>query len=256
MRRVALPREGVPTGRVNAYIHDPPGRAQTLLVDPGVAAPALFDALAGVDVSHVAVTHAHPDHAGALARVAAETGASVCAAAGHEDRFRAATGLDPDRTLADGDRVAGTTVLATPGHAPDHLAFLAGDGAACGDLVIASGSISVAAPDGDVRTYLRSLRRLRVRTPGRLFPGHGPVVDDPRATIDRLYDHRRDRERRVLAAVHEGASDPGAAVDRAYDADLGDLRPQARATVVAHLKKLDAEGRVRWDPATETVRPA
>lgn len=255
MRRLALPREGVPTGRVNAYLHDPPD-APSLLVDPGVAAPALLDALAGVEVSHVAVTHAHPDHVGALARVAKETAATVWAAAGHEDRFRAATGVDPDRTLADGDRVAGTTVLATPGHAPDHLAFLADGGAVCGDLAVASGSIGVAAPDGDVRAYLGSLRRLRARDPDRLFPGHGPVVDDARATVDRLYHHRRERERRVLAAVRAGARDPDAAVDRAYDADLGDLRPTARATVVAHLEKLDAENRVRWDPAAESVRPA
>lgn len=255
MRRIVLPREGVPTGSVNAYLHDPPD-APSLLIDPGVEAPALDEALAGVDVGHVAVTHAHPDHAGALARVADETGATVWGAAGHEDRFRAVTGVDPDRTLADGDRVAGVRVLATPGHAPDHLAFLADDGAACGDLAIGSGSISVAAPEGDVRAYLRSLRRLRLRAPSRLFPGHGPVVDDPRATVDRLYDHRRDRERRVLAAVREGARDPDAALDGAYDADLGPLRPQARATVVAHLEKLDAEGRVRWDPASETVEPA
>jgi glyoxylase-like metal-dependent hydrolase (beta-lactamase superfamily II) len=255
VRRIALPREGVPTGSVNAYLHDPPD-APALLVDPGVEARALDEALAGVDVGHVAVTHAHPDHADALARVADETGAAVWAAAGHEARFRATTGVDPDGTLADGDRIAGTRVLATPGHAPDHLAFLAAAGAACGDLVVAEGSVSVAAPGGDVRAYLCSLRRLRLRDPPRLFPGHGPVVDDPRVTVDRLYDHRRERERRVLAAVQAGARDPDAALDGAYDVDLGDLRAQARATVVAHLEKLDAEGRVRWDPASETVEPA
>ncbi|MFB6168611.1 MAG: MBL fold metallo-hydrolase [Haloferacaceae archaeon] len=255
MRRIALPREGVPTESVNAYLHDPPD-GPALLLDPGVDDPTLTAALDGVDVGHVALTHAHPDHAGALARVAAATDATVCAAAGHEDRFRAATGVAPDRRLTDGDRVAGTRVLATPGHAPDHLAFLADAGAACGDLAVASGSLSVAAPDGDVRAYLRSLRRLRLRDPSRLFPGHGPVVDDPRETIDRLYDHRRDRERQVLAAVQAGARDPDETVDGAYDAELGPLRAQARATVVAHLEKLAAEGRVVWSPASETVEPA
>jgi glyoxylase-like metal-dependent hydrolase (beta-lactamase superfamily II) len=255
VRRIALPCEGVPTGRVNAYLHDPPD-APALLVDPGFDDDRLFAALDGVDLGHVALTHAHPDHAGALARVAAATDATVWAAAGHEDRLRAATGVDPDGTLADGDRVAGVRVLATPGHAPDHLAFLADAGAACGDLAVASGSLSVAAPEGDVRAYLCSLRRLRLRDPARLFPGHGPVVDDPRATVDRLYDHRRDRERRVLAAVRAGARDPDETLDGAYDAALGGLRAQARATVVAHLEKLAAEGHVDWDPATGRVEPA
>jgi glyoxylase-like metal-dependent hydrolase (beta-lactamase superfamily II) len=253
VRPVSLPRDGVPTGTVNAHLHEGP---ETLLLDPGVDCPALDDALAAVAVDHVAVTHAHPDHVGAVARVARETGATVWAARGHEPRFRAATGVDPDRTLADGDTLAGATVLATPGHAPDHLAFLTDAGAACGDLAVASGSVAVAAPDGDLRAYLASLRRLRLRDPPRLFPGHGPVADDARATLDRLHDHRRDRERRVLAAVRAGARDPDATLARAYDADLTGVRARARATVVAHLEKLAAEGRVRWDPATGTVRPA
>jgi glyoxylase-like metal-dependent hydrolase (beta-lactamase superfamily II) len=254
VRRIALPREGVPTESVNAYLHDPPD-GPALLLDPGAEAQSLFDALDDVDIGHVALTHAHPDHAGALARVVAATDATVYAAAGHEDRFRATTDIAPDRSLTDGDRVAGARVLATPGHAPDHLAFLVDAGAACGDLAVASGSLSVAAPDGDVRAYLRSLRRLRLRDPARLFPGHGPVVDDPRATVDRLYNHRCNRERRVLAAVRAGARDPDETLDEAYDAALGPLREQARATVVAHLEKLAAEGRIVWDPATETVEP-
>lgn len=253
MRPLSLPREGVPTGSVTAYLHDPPD-GPTLLVDPGVAAPALDEAVADVPVDHVAVTHAHPDHAGALARYA--DGATVWAARGHEPRFRAVTGVAPDRTLADGDRLAGTRVLATPGHAPDHLAFLTDEWAVVGDLAVASGSVAVAAPDGDVRAYLASLRRLRLRRPPRLLPGHGPAVDDPLGTIDRLYHHRLDRERRVLRAVRGGARDPDAVLDRAYDADLSGVRAQARGTVVAHLEKLDAEGRVRWEPGVERVRPA
>jgi Zn-dependent hydrolases, including glyoxylases len=223
------------------------------LIDPGVDGPALDDALAGVDVDHVAVTHAHPDHAGAVAAHA--DGATVWAARGHADRFRTTTGVDPDRTLAESDRVAGARVLATPGHAPDHLAFLTDASAACGDLARAGGSVAVAAPDGDLRTYLLSLRRLRLRRPARLSPGHGPVVDDPVAALDRLYDHRRERERRVLAAVRAGAGDPDAVLARAYDVDLTGVRAQARATVVAHVEKLAAEGRVRWEPAAETVQP-
>ena len=259
VRRVPLPHDGVPTGSVNAVLSDPPD-GPTLLVDPGVDCPALDVALAGVDVDHVVVTHAHPDHAGAVARVSRTADPTVWAARGHEARFRAATGVEPDRTLADGDTVAGASALSTPGHAPDHLVFLTDAGVACGDLAVASGSVAVAAPDGDLRAYLRSLRRLRLRLtdggPDRLVPGHGRVATDGRATLDRLYAHRRDRERRVLAAVRAGATDPDAVLDRAYDADLSGVRAQARATVVAHVEKLAAERRVRWTPATETVAPA
>jgi glyoxylase-like metal-dependent hydrolase (beta-lactamase superfamily II) len=37
-----------------------------------------------------------------------------------------------------------------------------------------------------------------------LCPGHGPVVEDPRGKIGEYLAHRRDRERRVIAALDDG----------------------------------------------------
>lgn len=227
-----------------------------MLVDPAASAPALDDAVDGRTIDHLVLTHAHPDHAGGVARYAARTGATVWARRGRVDRFVAATGVEPDRTVAGGESIRpGVTALETPGHAPDHLAFETPAGVACGDLAIAEGSVAVAAPDGEMRSYLASLRRLRARAPDRLLPGHGPPIDDPRATLDRLLAHRRKRERRVLAAVRAGADTPAAVVDAAYDAELSGVRELARGTAVAHLEKLAAEGRVAWDPDAGRVEP-
>jgi glyoxylase-like metal-dependent hydrolase (beta-lactamase superfamily II) len=237
---------------VNAYLL---GEDPALLLDPGVRHPALDRAVATRSVGHVAVTHAHRDHAGAVAHYAAETGATVWARRGREARLHDAAGVTPDRTFREGDAVAGATVLDTPGHAPDHVAFATDAGVACGDLAVARGSVAVAVPDGDLRAYLVSLRRLLVRDPPALHPGHGPAVDDPRATLTRLYAHRKERERRVLAAVRDGARDPDTILERAYGKDLSGVRGLARATVVAHLEKLAVEGRVRWDPAAERATP-
>jgi glyoxylase-like metal-dependent hydrolase (beta-lactamase superfamily II) len=203
----------------------------------------------------VAVTHAHPDHVGAVDHYAGETGATVWAHADHVDRFVGATGVEPDRTFADGDAVGPARVVATPGHAPDHVCFRVGDDVCCGDLAVAAGSVVVGAPDGDVRAYLDSLRRVRDLAPARLYPGHGPVVDDPRATLDRLHDHRLDRERRILRAVREGADDVDAVLAAAYEKDLTGVEDLARATVVAHLAKLDADARVAFDADAGTVEP-
>ncbi len=233
-------------GETNACVVGDDGAT---LVDPGAESDDLSAAVAARDVSHLAVTHTHPDHVGGVAAYADRVTVHVHAA--HVDRFRAATGVEPDRTVADGDRIGPLEVVETPGHAPDHLAFsLAGaDGEAilCGDLAVATGSVAVGAPDGDVRAYLASLERIRERDPARLYPGHGPEIDDPAATVKRLREHRLDRERRVLAAVEDGATTPDEVVDAAYDKDLSGVRELARATVVAHLRKLDAEGRIDFD---------
>jgi glyoxylase-like metal-dependent hydrolase (beta-lactamase superfamily II) len=252
--RVPVPVEGrVPTGATNAYL-----LADELLIDPAGRTGDLDTVVETAEIEHIAVTHAHPDHVGAVAEYAAETGATVWCRRGFESRFAAAAGIDPDQTFVEGTQIPvgnGIRVIDTQGHAPDHVAFETGGGTVCGDIAVAEGSVAVAAPEGDLRGYLVGLRRLYARRPPRLLPGHGSVIDDARATCLRLLDHRLDRERRVLAAVRGGAADVDAVVDAAYEKDVSGVRDLARATVVAHLEKLDVEGRVGFDPAADTVTP-
>ena len=235
-----------PSGETNAYVL---GRGERVLVDPAARTDALDDAAESVD--HITVTHTHRDHVGAVAHYAGETDATVWAHAAFTDRFADATGVTPDQRFRPGDELAdsGVTVLDTPGHAPDHVAFLTDREAVTGDLVFADGSVFVGAVDGDMRAYLSSLRRLATRNLDRLHPGHGPAVDAPTERLHELYAHRRDRERRVLAAVEAGASTVDAVLDRAYEKDLSGVRDLAGQTVRAHLDKLLVEGRVDWDGA-------
>lgn len=245
IRRHAVPVETrAPTGETNAYVL---GGAERVLVDPAARTAGLDDAAA--DVDHVAVTHTHPDHVGAVSAYASEADATVWAFAPYADRFAAATGVEPDRCFRGGDELgdSGVAAMATPGHAPDHVAFLAAGDAVTGDLAFADGSAFVGAPDGDLRAYLASLRRVYARDFDTLYPGHGAAVAAPRARVRDLYFHRRDRERRVLAAVESGAESVDAVVDAAYEKDLSGVRDLAARTVRAHLDKLAVEGRVAWD---------
>ena len=242
-----------PTGQTHSYVL---GREDALLVDPAARVDGL-DALAD-RVGHVALTHHHPDHVGAVAEYATETGATVWCRAGREADFEAATGTRPDRTFADGTGIeigeGAAEVVDTPGHAPEHVAFrFPGDGSESkseylvGDLAVAEGSVVVGHPSGDVRAYVSSLRRLWARDPPRLHPAHGPTIESPRETCRRLIDHRRDRERRVLRAVHDGAETIPEITDAAYEKDLTGVRELAEATVRAHVEKLRVEGRLSWE---------
>ncbi|MFC7006439.1 MBL fold metallo-hydrolase [Halalkalicoccus salilacus] len=232
-----------PTGTTNAYVAD------DVLVDPAARSDALDSAAA--DASHVAVTHTHPDHVGALAAYAGSR--TVWALSGHEDRLREATGVEPDRRFSEGDSIAGLTVLETPGHAPDHVAFAAGDAVLCGDLAMAESSVFVGGEGADMGAYLDSLRRLRERDPDLLFPGHGEPIETPAERLDWLIDHRLGRERRVLRAVEAGDRTVEGIRDAAYEKDLSGVEALASATVRAHLEKLAEEGRIGWDG--ERARP-
>lgn len=239
-----------PTGQTNAYVL---GREPALLVDPASRTDALDELVGERGVEHVLVTHSHPDHVGAVDAYAREYDLTVWARADFEDRLATAADVAPDRTVRDGTEIelggGDARVVDAPGHAPDHVAVVAGaDGPVCsGDCALADGSVVVGAPDGDMRAYLSSLRRLRALDPPRLLPGHGPTIDDPEATLDRLIDHRLERERRVLDAVSEGARTLEAILQGAYDKDLTGVEDLARATVAAHLEKLDADGGLAWD---------
>ena len=245
-RRVDVPVESrAPTGRTAAYLSPGP---DAVLVDPAGRTSELDDAVA--DVAHIAATHHHPDHVGAVADYARRTDATVWARRGRTEAFEAATGITPDRTFADGTVIPagdGVAVLDLPGHAPEHVGFATGSGVVSGDVAVADGSVVVGAPAGDMRAYLSSLRRLHARSPTALYPGHGPTITDPRAVCRRLIAHRLDRERRVRTAVEAGAATPGDIVGSAYEKDLSGVRELALATVTAHLEKLAVEDAVRWD---------
>ena len=250
-----------PEGTTNCYYVDD---ADALLVDPATREGDLETLVldSTIDVGHVAVTHHHPDHVGAVAWVAEAADATVWCRAGRERAFEEATGVAPDRTFREGTTIeTGTgdvTVLDVPGHAPEHVAFSFrrsnGEHLVSGDVAVAEGSVVVGAPEGDLRAYLGSLRRLHARNPVKLLPGHGPVIDDPRATLARLVDHRLDRERRVLAAVEDGATSVSDVTDAAYEKDVSHVRALAEATVRAHLEKLAVEGHLRFDGDRATPR--
>lgn len=243
--RVPIPVETrSPAGRTNAYLV---GQSDPLLVDPAGRSERLAEALDERPPSHVAVTHTHRDHIGAVTEYADRFGATVWAADGFEDRFGEATGRTPDRTFGDGDRVGPAIAIHTPGHAVDHVVFEVGEQSLVGDLVVAEGSVFVGGQGGNLREYLESLETLRQRGYERLHPAHGPVITDPSATFKRHIDHRAERERRVKEAVDAGAETVPDIVEAAYDKDLTGVRDLAALAVRAHLEKLAEDGHVDWN---------
>jgi glyoxylase-like metal-dependent hydrolase (beta-lactamase superfamily II) len=233
------------------------GRDPCWIVDPGPdldehVEHVLAEAARRGGAAGIALTHDHPDHAGAAAAVRAGAGGVPVGAA----RWEGA-----DVVLADGDGFGPLTVVATPGHATDHLAFVAGPVCFTGDAVLAESSVFVAPDPGALRGYLAALARLRAMGLELLCTGHGPPVEDPAALIDRYLAHRADRERRLLAALDDGLRTVDELLDRAWADAPASLRLAATATLMAHLGKLDEEGRLpdgverpQWPPAGG-VRP-
>jgi glyoxylase-like metal-dependent hydrolase (beta-lactamase superfamily II) len=215
------------------------GREPAWLVDPG---PDLDGHVAALveelerrgGLGGVALTHQHADHTGAVAAIRAR----------YPDARLAAADNDADVQLADGDVFGPLEAVATPGHAPDHLAYLIGDAALTGDAVLGEGSVFIAPAPGALAAYLDALSRLRERSLKVLCPGHGPPVFDPAAKLDQYIAHRLDRERRLVQALGAGKRTTSELLDDAWSDVPPVLRPAATVTLAAHLDKLADEGRL------------
>lgn len=248
-----------PARHTNAYVV---GHGEAVLIDPGSPYPeeieALRRALAALDndpagarrVTAIWLTHHHPDHVGGVPALREILGVPVLAHRLTAERLRE-SGIPIDGELEEGQRVTfdgdpplTLRVLHTPGHARGHLAFLdeGGGSLVAGDVVTGMGTLVIDPPEGDMEVYLATLARLRDLAPRTLFPAHGPTLLWAAAQFEAYIEHRRERERRVLAAWQGGSRTPAAIVPEAYD-DLDPLAiPLAERQVQAHLDWLERRG--------------
>ena len=266
--------EGVPVRPIAIHAFNPspltgdgnttwliPGHVPTL-IDAGTGEPqhleALERALAGARLAQVLVTHTHVDHA---------SGAAAIAQRMPHVRFLKMPWPEQDAAwcvrwepLTDGSSVAAgdsaLTAVHTPGHSPDHLCFWHQESRLlfCGDLAW-QGSTVVIPPShgGDISAYLASLERVIQLAPAEMLPAHGPVIDHPIELLREYIAHRALREQQVIAALRTGITDPTQLVRRIYPALAPPLVPVARESVLAHLLKLEREGKAvrdeeRWRP--------
>jgi ribonuclease/clavin/mitogillin len=229
--------------------------------------PILLDTGAGVDdyvplfgryldergwsqPSRVVLTHRHRDHLGGVPQLRQRyRGLRVAKMIYRDD------GLPEDvENLADGARIEGdgATLVAihTPGHASDHLCYYLEEEKAVftGDVVLGGSTTVIPAEDGDLLDYLNSLKRLQGLDVQRIYPAHGPVIEDAPGKLTEYIEHRMLRERQILQALGDGLRTIPTMVERIYAEVPKNLHAMAGQSVASHLKKLAREERVREQP--------
>ncbi|HYC54671.1 MAG TPA: MBL fold metallo-hydrolase [Candidatus Binatia bacterium] len=236
----------------NTYIVGTGPRRILLDTGQGVATylPLLETALAdlcdGATIERIVLTHAHPDHIGGVEHIRERLGNPLVCKMPLPDSD---LGLEVT-PLADGDVVEtdGATLQAiwTPGHARDHLCFLLREEKALftGDVVLGAGT-TVIPPDGDLDDYLESLRTLRRLDIHRIFPAHGPAIEQPHEKIHEYMRHRALRDDQILAGLQAGIERTAELVKRIYVDVPVFLHGAAGVSVEAHLRRFEKLGRVR-----------
>lgn len=275
------------------------GRGEVAVIDPGPTSEkhidALVTALAGETISHLLITHTHPDHSPAARAVKELTGARTSGFGPHpahvddpEDHYddpwfdekpdttddtdagrgtdgeegKADTDFVPDVAVAHGDVIEGTDwkveAVHTPGHISNHLCFrLLGTGVLfSGDHVMGWSTSVISPPAGDLADYLRSLQLLLDDPRDTTYwPTHGPAIRDPRPYVEGLLAHRNERTRGILARLAAGDTTIKELIVALYPGLDPRLRKAAGRSVLAHLVELARRGDVVAVPAP-TARAA
>lgn len=252
VRRIVAPNPGPMTGTgTNSYLI---GEREIALVDPGPEDERHLAALlraVGDRLRWILVTHTHRDHSTLAARLARETGAELLGNTLIQDDGFQDQGFIPARQLAHDECLAtaefSLRVVKTPGHVGNHLCyFVEQDGLLLtGDHIMQGSTVVIIPPYGDMQDYIESLRTMQ-RYPLRyLGPGHGERIDNPSQEIELLIRHRLLRETKVLAKLQGLAPcDIASLLPSVYDDVDASLLPIAQYSLLAHLIKLEKEGRV------------
>lgn len=171
---------------------------QAAVVDPGGEIEKIYAAIAeqGVSVVKILLTHAHIDHAGAVAPLSRDL--SIPIEGPHrEDKFwidalpmqsqmfgfPEAESFEPNRWLEQGDTVSvGNQILEVrhcPGHTPGHVVFYhrPSDLVIVGDVLFQGSIGRTDFPKGDHATLVASIHRELFSLPEQVqfIPGHGEM---------------------------------------------------------------------------------
>jgi glyoxylase-like metal-dependent hydrolase (beta-lactamase superfamily II) len=117
-----------------------------------------------------------------------------------------------------------------------------------GDHIMGGSTVVIVPPAGDMGDYIASLERMLAYDFDHIAPGHGDLIAEPAREIRHLIAHRLKREAKVVDALHSaGPQSLAALVPTVYDDVDPALHGWAAHSLLAHLLKLERDGRARQD---------
>ncbi len=247
--RVTAANAGLMTGPgTNTWVV---GHESAAVIDPGpVDERHIANILSSVkSIGWILVTHTHPDHSPGAKILSEKTGAPIIGATPPDDRFQDKT-FKQTIDLFDGYELSTNAftlkAIYTPGHVNNHYCFLLQEEnmVMTGDHIMQGSTVVIIPPAGDMQDYIHSLKKLADLQPQFLAPGHGLLIDNATAEINKIISHRLKREALVIAALQRNPSSSLSQLTSIVYHDVDKrLWPMAELSLWAHLLKLEKEAK-------------
>ncbi|XP_074096053.1 beta-lactamase-like protein 2 homolog [Cotesia typhae] len=209
-------------------------------------------------VEHLVITHWHHDHIGGVKAVK-ELVKSISNSfptvwklprsledIANESEYH----CDGCQALADDQLLevdgAKLQVKHTPGHTTDHacLVLQQNNSLFSGDCILGETTTIFE----DLSDYIKSLNKILNINPKIIYPGHGPVVDNPIPKVKYYIEHRNTRELQIIEFLNHNRDRWLSNMDivaNLYKDRPKNLWPAAGVNVAHHLQKLLKENKVR-----------
>ena len=253
IKKITANNGGVFTGSgTNTYLI---GSEDITLIDPGPNLPDHVEKIlleGGDKIKRILVTHTHKDHSPAASPIAKKLNIPLFGRlVDRESQWEDETFV-PDTVLSHGYKITtdeySIEAIHTPGHASNHLCFYLEEQKCLltGDHIMDGSTVVIAPPDGDMTEYIDSLKLLENYEIDYFAPGHGNYMEEPSKTIQSIIRHRLSREAKVIRCIEKNEdSNIDELLLLVYDDVPEMLHPIAKMSLLAHLIKLEVDGKIK-----------
>nr|XP_040573389.1 endoribonuclease LACTB2-like [Lepeophtheirus salmonis] len=192
-------------------------------------------------ISDILITHWHHDHTGGiepLLKTFPSQEIRVHKLPFAQEDQRDYIPLKDGQIINAGEKTS-LQVVYTPGHTPDHVIihYIEEKIVFSGDCILGEGT----AVFDNLKDYLESLQTIIELSPKKIYPGHGPIIEEPIPKLQYYIAHRNQREEQILGAFNESSISSLSIVEivkKIYADTPKNLLMAAASNVKHHIDKL------------------